>query len=208
MTRSTRSSPRISSCGAGLRLLLFRRSATALYKVSLTSVDLPEPDTPVTQVISPTGIDASTFLRLLPVAPTIVICRSGSAATRSSGTSIWRLPDRYWPVSDSGLAITSSGVPATTTLPPCTPAPGPRSTTWSAARIASSSCSTTMTVLPMSRRCVSVPSRRWLSRWCRPMDGSSRMYMTPTSPEPIWLASRMRCASPPDSVSALRLSDR
>ena len=40
-------------------------------------------------------------------------------------------------------------------------------------------------------------SRRWLSRWCRPIDGSSRMYMTPTSPEPIWLASRMRCASPP-----------
>jgi len=29
-----------------------------------------------------------------------------------------------------------------------------------------------------------------------------------TSPEPIWLASRMRCASPPESVSALRSSDR
>ena len=32
--------------------------------------------------------------------------------------------------------------------------------------------------------------------------------MTPTSPAPIWLASRIRCASPPDRVSALRFSDR
>ena len=38
--------------------------------------------------------------------------------------------------------------------PPCTPAPGPMSITWSAARIASSSCSTTSTLLPMSRRCL------------------------------------------------------
>src|SRR5579885_623799 len=61
--------------------------------------------------------------------------------------------------------------------------------------IASSSCSTTMTVLPRSRSRVSVPSSRRLSRWCKPMDGSSSTYMTPTSPAPIWLASRMRCAA-------------
>jgi hypothetical protein len=30
------------------------------------------------------------------------------------------------------------------------------------------------------------------------------MYMTPTRPDPIWLARRMRWASPPESVSALR----
>jgi hypothetical protein len=48
-------------------------------------------------------------------------------------------------------------------------------------------------------------SRRSLSRWCRPMEGSSRMYITPTSPAPIWLARRMRWASPPDRVSALRV---
>ena len=94
--------------------------------------------------------------------------------------------------------------PAPRCAPPCTPAPGPKSTTWSAWRIASSSCSTTITVLPRSRRLTSVSSRRWLSRWCRPIEGSSRMYMTPTRPEPIWLARRMRCASPPDKVSALR----
>ena len=36
--------------------------------------------------------------------------------------------------------------------PPWMPAPGPMSITWSAVRIASSSCSTTITVLPRSRR--------------------------------------------------------
>ena len=44
----------------------------------------------------------------------------------------------------------------------------------------------------------SVPSSRALSRWCRPIEGSSRMYMTPVSPEPTWLARRMRCVSPPE----------
>ena len=68
----------------------------------------------------------------------------------------------------------------------------------------SSSCSTTSTVLPMSRRRSSVLMSLRLSRWCRPMDGSSRMYSTPTSPAPIWVASRMRWASPPDSVPAAR----
>jgi hypothetical protein len=39
----------------------------------------------------------------------------------------------------------------------------------------SRSCSTTSTVLPRSRSCISVWSSRSLSRWCRPMLGSSRM---------------------------------
>ena len=42
-------------------------------------------------------------------------------------------------------------MPCATTSPPWTPAPGPMSMTWSAWRIASSSCSTTSTVLPRSR---------------------------------------------------------
>ena len=36
-------------------------------------------------------------------------------------------------------------------VPPAVPAPGPRSTTWSAIAIVSGSCSTTRTVLPLSR---------------------------------------------------------
>jgi hypothetical protein len=43
--------------------------ATAAYSVSLTRVDLPEPDTPVTQVSRPTGKSTLTFFRLLPLAP-------------------------------------------------------------------------------------------------------------------------------------------
>jgi hypothetical protein len=37
--------------------------------MSLTSVDLPEPDTPVTQVNTPSGISTSTFFRLCSRAP-------------------------------------------------------------------------------------------------------------------------------------------
>jgi hypothetical protein len=36
------------------------------------------------------------------------------------------------------------------------------------------------------------------------MLGSSSTYITPDKPLPIWLARRMRCASPPESVSAPR----
>ena len=41
-----------------------------------------------------------------------------------------------------------------------------------------------------------------LSLWCRPILGSSSIYSTPTRPEPICVAKRMRCASPPESVPA------
>ena len=58
----------------------------------------------------------------------------------------------------------------------------------SGANRASSSCSATITVLPRLRRRISVPSRRSLSRWCRPIAGSSSTYITPTRPAPIWFA--------------------
>ncbi|MBC6968948.1 MAG: hypothetical protein DYH07_08285 [Armatimonadetes bacterium ATM1] len=38
-------------------------------RVSWTRVDLPEPETPVTQVKRPRGMATSIFLRLLPEAP-------------------------------------------------------------------------------------------------------------------------------------------
>ncbi|CFW33081.1 Uncharacterised protein [Bordetella pertussis] len=184
----------------------WRASATA--SVSLTRVDLPEPETPVTHTRRAAGMRRSTDLRLLPVAPDRCSQGWSSATGRRAGISMARAPLRYWPVSDCGSVCTASGVPCATTWPPCSPAPGPMSTTQSAQRIMSSSCSTTMTLLPRSRRCCRVPISRSLSRWCRPMDGSSSTYMTPVRPEPIWLASRMRWASPPEIVSALRSSDR
>src|SRR6185436_6205789 len=49
-------------------------------------------------------------------------------------------------------------------------APGPKSISQSASSIASWSCSTTTTVFPMSRRCLSASSSLRLSRWCSPIE--------------------------------------
>src|SRR5271167_4502388 len=86
--------------------------ATARNKVSFTSVDLPEPETPVTQVMSPKGNSAVTFLRLFAVAPMTRSNRFGSGARRSAGISIPRRPLKYCPVIDSGRAATSAAVHA------------------------------------------------------------------------------------------------
>ena len=48
---------------------------------------------------------------------------------RFLGTSIRMRPDKYLPVKESGCRTISSYLPCATTLPPCTPAPGPISTT-------------------------------------------------------------------------------
>ena len=72
------------------------------------------------------------------------------------------------------LARSPSTVPSKQTVPPAVPAPGPRSTTWSAIAIASGLCSTTSTVLPLSRSRSSRSFIRWMSCGCRPMVGSSK----------------------------------
>ncbi len=72
---------------------------------------------------------------------------SASPAPQSSASRSETLPSR-----SASLRAISSAVPMATTSPPRTPGPGPKSMMWSAARIVSSSCSTTTTVLPRSRR--------------------------------------------------------
>jgi hypothetical protein len=54
-------------------------------------------------------------------------------AALRAGMGISRLPVRYCPVSEAGLAMISAACPAATISPPWMPAPGPMSTTWSAA---------------------------------------------------------------------------
>ena len=54
---------------------------------------------------------------------------AGIVWLRMAGTGISRAPERYWPVIDLGFAAISAGVPCAMISPPCTPAPGPRSTT-------------------------------------------------------------------------------
>lgn len=66
----------------------------------------------------------------------------------------------------------------------------------------SSSCSTTKTVFPKSLSFLKVASNLSLSLWCNPILGSSKIYNTPVNPEPIWVAKRIRCASPPDKLPA------
>ena len=57
-------------------------------------VDLPEPETPVTQQKVPTGMAASTDFRLLPVAPRMRSWRPGSGGVRRSGMAMRRAPER------------------------------------------------------------------------------------------------------------------
>src|SRR5512143_3525139 len=85
ITLSKNSRPWISPCGAGSADEPYRWRATAVYRVSLISVDLPDPDTPVTQTNSPTGRVSVTFFRLLPLAFVTTSCRSESAGRRCFG---------------------------------------------------------------------------------------------------------------------------
>ena len=68
--------------------------------MSRTSVDFPEPDTPVMATKLPSGISTVRSLRLCCRAP----CTSSRAipgGRRLSGTGIVLRPDRYCPVIDS-----------------------------------------------------------------------------------------------------------
>src|SRR5918993_1493395 len=62
-----------------------------------------------------------------------------------------------------------------------------------------SSCSTTIRVLPRSRRRTRVSISRWLSRWWSPIEGSSRTYSTPVRPEPLGLATGQGGRRPVDA---------
>ena len=93
----------------------------------MTSVDFPEPDTPVTATSRPRGNSTSTSCRLCSRAPSTV-STSPLPGRRTAGTGIDLAPERYWPVSESGLDSSPPGPvtgPEWTMRPPCSPAPGP-----------------------------------------------------------------------------------
>ena len=118
----------------------------------------------------PIGKSTSICFRLCSAAPRTE--NQPLSSERRSGTAISRVPARNCPVTDFLFRCTFEASPSATTWPPCSPAPGPMSTSQSELRIICSSCSTTMTVLPRSRRRSSVPISRLLSRWWSPIDGS------------------------------------
>ena len=113
-----------------------------------------------------------TFFRLFSLAPRIVRC-CPFGCRRVLGVAMDFLPLRYAPVNDSSDPSMVAIGPWATTFPPCSPAPGPRSTMWSAARITASSCSTISTVLPTSRKFLSVSMSLSPSCGCNPTEGSS-----------------------------------
>jgi hypothetical protein len=82
--------------------------------MSFTSVDFPEPDTPVTQVNVPSGMRTGIALRLCSRAPWMVR-NLPVPVRRVAGTGIERSRDRYRPVSDFWSAMISAGVPVATT---------------------------------------------------------------------------------------------
>jgi hypothetical protein len=128
----------------------------------------PEPATPVTTTSTPSGMSTSTFCRLCALAPRIA---STPVFLRTLGFRAARSP-RCRPVSVP-LVRSPATLPWYTTSPPAVPAPGPRSTTWSATSMTSGLCSTTSTVLPLSRRRRSSSFMRPMSCGCSPMVGSS-----------------------------------
>ena len=104
----------------------FSSRASAWYRMSLTSVDLPEPDTPVTATRQPSGNATSTPRRLCSRAPLTDDLTALVPARRAA-----RAPG--WPAGRTGrrrsatprLASRSATVPVTTMWPPCSPGPRP-----------------------------------------------------------------------------------
>ena len=88
-----------------------------MYSVSLTKVDLPEPETPVTHVINPMGMSILIFFKLFEFAPCI-LTNLPFGLCLSSGTIIFLLPEIYIPVIDFLFFSISSGVPSAIISPP------------------------------------------------------------------------------------------
>src|SRR5258708_13116079 len=89
------------------------------------SVDLPEPETPLTHTSSPTGSARSMFLRLFPRAPFSFRTRARSKRRRGFGTAISSVPERYWPVREAGVLPGCLGRPPPPPPPPRPPPPPP-----------------------------------------------------------------------------------
>ena len=97
--------------------------------MSLTSVDLPEPrHAGDGDEQAERELDGEVLEVVLPRAPDHEP-RVGRAAAAWPAPGCVRLPARYWPVIDALFLSSAFTVPACTTSPPCSPAPGPMSTT-------------------------------------------------------------------------------
>ena len=203
--------------GRAPRVLMNCRLASS---TSRASVDLPEPLTPVTATRRFSGRSTVTSCRLCRVAPRIVSSglvalsvRSVAAVTGATlrrgctGCSSGRASTR--PVTESGCDEISAALPSATSRPPRLPAPGPMSMMWSAR------ADRLLVVLDHDQRVALVAQileRAEQDARCRANAGRSSARRarssTPCRLLPSCAASRMRCASPPESVGAARSSVR
>ena len=209
------SSPSMRSCSPGVAFAAVQIAAQRLDQDVVDQRAFARAaDTPVTQTNAPSGISTSTFLRLLCRAPIDrrrpVVVRLDAAAAFSRAFRSSRLPRQKLPGHAAfGAWRSSSAVPLRHDFAAAHAGAGaeiddrdrPPASCLRRARRRRPCC-------PCRAAACSVSSSRSLSRGCRPIDGSSRMYSTPTRPQPIWPARRMRCDSPPESVGAVRSSVR
>ncbi len=126
-TLSTCDTPVMVRCRPGRVLARWTCLASERSRMSLTRVDFPDPDTPVTATSRPRGNSASTSWRLCSRAP-FTTRDSPLPRRRTAGTGIDLAPERYWPVSESGLDSRPPGPvtgPGVDDPPPVLPGPGP-----------------------------------------------------------------------------------
>src|SRR3954453_23251352 len=87
------------SCSPGRGRVSISRFHSALYRISLIRVLLPEPDAPVIAVSVPSGKVTSTLFRLFSRAPHTVSVLP-FPLRRRFGVAIRRFPEKYCPVGD------------------------------------------------------------------------------------------------------------
>ena len=193
--------------------------------MSKASVDLPDPDTPVTTVKASRGMSTSMPRRLCSRAlRTEIMPRAGadadadagegSATARTASAVTPSIAARYAasarPVCEVGCRSNCSGVPQATTLPPASPPSGPRSTIHSAARMTSRLCSITTNECPASSSRRNAPSNRAMSSKCSPVVGSSNRNSLPwaacpgASADPLVRARVPGCADSARCPASLR----
>ena len=176
---------------------------SALTITSLTSVDLPLPLTPVTQANTPSGKSTSRPWMLLAFA---FLTRSHERGVRRCERDRDELPpSRYAPVSDAGLRDDSSSGP--TVRMRAALGAGARADVDDHVGLAHR----VLVVLDHDQRVAEVAQR--LQRREQPVVVALMQARSTVRPrcrarrpasEPICVARRMRCDSPPESVVALR----
>ncbi len=143
-------------------------SASARWRVSFTSVDLPEPETPVTTVKRRAEARSVTSCRLCSRQPASS-SRAAPSGGRRSGAPMRLRPREVGARQRVRVGHRSPrACPRRRSRRRGCPRPGPCRSPSRRARIVSSSCSTTITLLPASRRRTRLASRRSLSRGMEP----------------------------------------